>query len=134
MSQRQALSTDQVSGPKPSQQTPPQDRVKFLELRKESEMKEGEKRKSALKDSASAVPRGKSFSPDRMVRSSSPEALQTAAKRSTTPEKIPEDRKGDKSKGKGQLNKGAKGKSSAGKGKGQPWRWKKRQPKGKGAK
>ena len=134
MSQRQALSTDQVSGPKPSQPGPSQNRVKFLDLRRESEMKEGEKRKSALKDSASAVPRDKSISPDRMVQSSSPEAPRTADRRSTTPEKIPEEQKGGKSKGKGQLSKGAKGKASTGKGKGQPWRWRRKNPKGKGKK
>ena len=99
-----------------------------MDLRRESEMKEGEKRKSALKDSASAVPR------DRMVQSSSPEAPRTADRRSTTPEKIPEEQKGGKSKGKGQLSKGAKGKASTGKGKGQPWRWRKKNPKGKGKK
>ena len=117
VSQRQVLSTDQVSGPKTSQPDPVQHRVKFLDMRKEAERIEGEKRKSALKESASAAPREKSTSPDRVIQSSSPEVPRTVDKRSMTPEKIPEDPKGGKSREKDLGSKGAKGKASAGKAK-----------------
>ena len=134
MSQKPVLSTNQVTGPKPAQHDLGQNRVKFLDLRKESEMKEGEKRKSALKESASAMSRERSTSPDRVIQSSSPEVPRTVEKRSQTPERIPGEQKGGKSKEKGQGAKGAKGKAPPGKGKGKPWFWRRKSQKGKGKK